>query len=499
MGSGQSLLNSIRQDGSIASIVPDSSIAHVDIAEEREIESQAATADNEDLVRMSLRKQLENVHSIQHIEQRLGSSGTYLTQKNESSVDPNERISTKNINVARLALKERSPSYLNHKLVSQTSLQDQPTRAKVTKKLTSQQKDKIKADVNEHVLQNALKQRESWRDEYNLDDRQLYGLFSEFSSMMQISRMQSNDAAAGSLKNEMVKRNMMIGNTDTSMNELFPIGSNMSSLQFNKLQKQQAHKDYKLKQNDLKDFRVPVQILIDYAEVLRPTKIKLRSIVMSACGIIVNHKQAKVTYEQYLLLNSFIRYNNGSDDDHIWFCVKLFDPQLTGFANVSDCEAIIDLLFDNQDEDGKTTKPPEVKLPDTKNDSEVETQIDIASSAGEDVVADDKSVKGSDHQSINDRLEETKVDKPDTAQAITERNGTASVLGSKDSKGSKRAKQKAQAEENDGKDESVAANIKKVCHDQGVFKHDGFLEPNLLFETFKKSLLDVEDFKSALK
>jgi len=64
MGSGQSLLNSIRQDGSIASIVPDSSIAHVDIAEEREIESQAATADNEDLVRMSLRKQLENVHSI---------------------------------------------------------------------------------------------------------------------------------------------------------------------------------------------------------------------------------------------------------------------------------------------------------------------------------------------------------------------------------------------------------------------------------------------------
>lgn len=98
-----------------------------------------------------------------------------------------------------------------------------------------------------------------------------------------------------------------------------------------------------------------------------------------------------------MLLNSFIRYNNGSDDDHIWFCVKLFDPQLTGFAYVSDCEAIIDLLFDNQDEDGKTTKPPEVKLPESKNDSEVEAQIDIASSAGEDVVADEKSVKGSDH------------------------------------------------------------------------------------------------------
>ena len=77
------------------------------------------------------------MHSIQHIEQRLGSSRTYLTQRNDSASDPNERISTKNINVARLALKERSPSYLNHKLVSQTSLQDQPTRAKVTKKLTN--------------------------------------------------------------------------------------------------------------------------------------------------------------------------------------------------------------------------------------------------------------------------------------------------------------------------------------------------------------------------
>ena len=36
---------------------------------------------------------------------------------------------------------------------------------------------------------------------------------------------------------------------------------------------------------------------------------------------------------------------------------------MCGFTRISDCEQVIDLLFDNQDEDGKTTKAPEVKLP----------------------------------------------------------------------------------------------------------------------------------------
>jgi len=47
----------------------------------------------------------------------------------------------------------------------------------------------------------------------------------------------------------------------------------------------------------------------------------------------------------------------------MWFCVKLFDPQLNGYKLIEDCMEVVDLLFDNQDEDGKTTKAPEVKLP----------------------------------------------------------------------------------------------------------------------------------------
>lgn len=51
----------------------------------------------------------------------------------------------------------------------------------------------------------------------------------------------------------------------------------------------------------------------------------------------------------------------------------------------------------------------------------------------------------------------------------------------------------------EAKDESVSANIKKVCHERGIFKADGFLDPNLLYLAFKEGQLDIEDFKSALK
>ena len=53
--------------------------------------------------------------------------------------------------------------------------------------------------------------------------------------------------------------------------------------------------------------------------------------------------------------------------------------------------------------------------------------------------------------------------------------------------------------DNVGKDESVSSNIKKICYEKGIFKPDGFLDPNLLFKAFKEKLMDVEDFKAALK
>ena len=75
---------------------------------------------------------------------------------------------------------------------------------------------------------------------------------------------------------------------------------------------------------------------------------------------------------------------------------------------------------------------------------------------------------------------------------------TSNDVTSKDGLGSPgRAKAAVSLEE--AKDESVSANIKKVCYERGVFKADGFLDHKLLLKCFKDGYLDIADFKSGLQ
>ena len=136
-----------------------------------------------------------------------------------------ERVNQANVNIAKKAIRDKSPSYLNNKLVSQTSLDDPALREELQSELSTFQKDAIKAEVNEHVLQNALKKRSEWRVEHKLDDKQLFVLFSEFSSMMQITREQANDNAPNSMKNKLLKKSKHAGEFNEAMNKLFPICS----------------------------------------------------------------------------------------------------------------------------------------------------------------------------------------------------------------------------------------------------------------------------------
>ena len=45
-----------------------------------------------------------------------------------------------------------------------------------------------------------------------------------------------------------------------------------------------------------------------------------------------------------------------------------------------------------------------------------------------------------------------------------------------------------------GKDESVSSNIKRICYDKNIFKDDGYLDYNALYDAFKSRLLSVDDF-----
>ena len=126
------------------------------------------------------------------------------------------------------------------------------------KKISIEDKDRITAEVNEHVLQNALKQRCNWRDEHKLDDKQLFKLFGEFSSMMQIYRMQENSKDSNSVKVKLEKLNSLIGVRVDPLAHLFPINSNVSSLKYNRMQKEEEHKQFRLNKQDLKEFKVPI-------------------------------------------------------------------------------------------------------------------------------------------------------------------------------------------------------------------------------------------------
>jgi len=154
------------------------------------------------------------------------------------------------------------------------------------------------------------------------------------------------------------------------MTKLFPMGANVSSTKYNLLKQEEKHKQYKLPRNDYSDFRVPVKVMIDYSEVLRPLKNRLRRIVLNAFGILADYDKSKLTMEEFLHLNSFLRFGHNTDHDFIWFCVKLFDPKLEGYTRVNDCMSIIDLLFDNQEDDDADINSPEVK-PQTKQSDNI--------------------------------------------------------------------------------------------------------------------------------
>ena len=52
------------------------------------------------------------------------------------SVRPKQKINARNVKIAKIAIKERSPSYTNNKLVSQTSMTDLKDQKKINMKMS---------------------------------------------------------------------------------------------------------------------------------------------------------------------------------------------------------------------------------------------------------------------------------------------------------------------------------------------------------------------------
>ena len=91
--------------------------------------------------------------------------------------------------------------------------------------------------------------------------------------------------------------NSKTGEDDEKLATLFPMGANVSSTKYNLMQRDEKHKLFKMNTQDYRSLRVPVQICIDYSEVLRPTKMRLRAIVLEAFGVLASYEKAVITMD----------------------------------------------------------------------------------------------------------------------------------------------------------------------------------------------------------
>ena len=237
-------------------------------------------------------------------------------------------------------------------------------------------------------------------------------------------------------------------------------------------------------------------------------KSRLRTIVLNAFGILADYEKSRMTMVEFLRINSFLRFGHSTDDEFMWFCVRLFDPSLNGYTKVNDCEDIIDLLFDNQDEDDQTTKAPnKVKQPDQhatrrssiKGDADDlgDTNPPTAGEGGKEseavaneadydmqVASASYNQKAADLKGQNLR-KPTKADKDTGGEKASNDNEPESNDGLNVTAGTEIGSSTGRAKvappgglgDDETKDESVCANIKKVCYERGVFKADGFLDP----------------------
>ena len=71
---------------------------------------------------------------------------------------------------------------------------------------------------------------------------------------------------------------------------------------------------------------------MEFSEVLKSTKAKLRPTVMRALGIWSSSKEDKMSYEQFLNMCSLLKFKRGDKEKMIDFTVRLFDPVMAGFT-----------------------------------------------------------------------------------------------------------------------------------------------------------------------
>lgn len=196
-----------------------------------------------------------------------------------------------------------------------------------------------RADQGTERLRRVQDQRKEWCENYDMTEGQLFERFSEFSAMMLITRSEVLEKEPSSFKQKFAR----LPEAKDYLADVLPFGGSIATHRKDKHNFDQKLK--KLSIDELKDFRVPLQVYKENATAIAKSKDAMKNRILRAVGIDVSSKHAKIDWETFLLVNKVMSLKCEDRDTQVNFAVRLFDPAWTGFLSASEFETIWSGIF----------------------------------------------------------------------------------------------------------------------------------------------------------
>ena len=114
------------------------------------------------------------------------------------------------------------------------------------------------------------------------------------------------------------------------------------------MKREQTTKLHKLTAEELKDFRVPLNVFLEFNTFLMKARGPFKILILGSLGVNTKDRDPKVDWLSFLKLNQVMRHKCNDQDDYINFVARLFDPNETGFVKGSEFESLINSLFETE-------------------------------------------------------------------------------------------------------------------------------------------------------
>lgn len=130
------------------------------------------------------------------------------------------------------------------------------------------------------------------------------------------------------------------------------------------MKKEQTSKLHKLTTDELKDYRVPLEVFIDFNEYIFRAKGPFKKLMLESLGVnVLTDKDPKVDWEAFLKLDQIMKHRCKENSDYSNFIARIFDPSESGFVKAEDFEKLIYAMFESEqnEQEGENTNAKKVE------------------------------------------------------------------------------------------------------------------------------------------